>query len=218
MTELEYNSTRPDLALPEYGRNVQKMVSFCKSVEEREERNKVAQAIIKVMGQLNPHLRDVEDYTHKLWDHLYIMSNFELDVDSPYPIPKKETFQSKPEPIPYPSGRPKYGHYGKSVQELINKACEIEDPAEKKYLINLIVNLMKRFYLTWNRDSVRDEVILEHVNELSEGKINLTLEDVSFTSTSDIISSNRKPKRKMSNKNGGRNSKGKNQSRHRRRY
>ena len=214
MTDLEYNSTRPDLSLPEYGRNVQKMVNFCKTVEDREERNKVAIAIINLMGQLNPHLRDVEDYTHKLWDHLYIMADFDLDVDSPYPVPARETFQEKPERIPYPSGRPKYGHYGKAVQELIKKASEIEDPEEKKYLVNLIANLMKRFYLTWNRDSVRDEVILAHIEELSDGRIKVNPEEVQFTATSDIISSNRKVKRKMGSKGGPK--KGKNSNRRRR--
>ncbi len=219
MTGLEYNSTRPYLSLPEYGRNVQKMVSFCKGVEDKEERNKVAQAIIKVMGQLNPHLRDIEDYTHKLWDHLYIMADFDLDVDSPYPIPQKETFQEKPARIAYPTGRPKYGHYGKAVQELIKKATDMEDPAEKKYLVNLIANLMKRFYLTWNRDSVRDEVILGHILELSDGKLQVAPEDVTFAATADIVSSNRRPKRKMGSKGGSKKgSKGKNHSRQRRRY
>ncbi|NND77476.1 MAG: DUF4290 domain-containing protein [Flavobacteriales bacterium] len=220
MTNLEYNSTRPDLSLPEYGRNVQRMVNFCMTVEDKGERNKVAQAIIKVMGQLNPHLRDVEDYTHKLWDHLYIMSDFQLDVDSPYPIPERETFQEKPARIPYPSGRPKYGHYGKAVQGLIKKATEIKDPEEKKYLINLIVNLMKRFYLTWNRDSVRDEVIIAHVNELSDGKLNVILDDVVITATSDIVIQNKKPKRKGSkgSKSGPKGSKGKRNDRQRRRY
>ncbi|MEM7162259.1 MAG: DUF4290 domain-containing protein [Bacteroidota bacterium] len=214
MTDLEYNSTRPHLSLPEYGRNVQKMVNFCKTVEDREERNKVASAIINLMGQLNPHLRDVEDYTHKLWDHLYIMADFDLDVESPYPVPARETFQERPERIPYPAGRPKYGHYGKAVQDLIKKACEIENPDEKKYLVNLIANLMKRFYLTWNRDSVRDEVILAHIEELSDGKLKVSPEEVQFAATSDIISSNRKVKRKMGSKGGSK--KGKNSNRRRR--
>ena len=221
MENLEYNSTRTDLSLPEYGRNVQRMVNFCMTVEDKEERNKVAQAIIKVMGQLNPHLRDAEDYTHKLWDHLYIMSDFQLDVESPYPIPERETFQEKPQRIPYPSGRPKYGHYGKAVQGLIEKASEIEDEEEKKYLVNLIANLMKRFYLTWNTDSVRDEIIIRHIDELSEGKLKVNIEDVKFTATSDIISQNKKPKRKnpkgsKSGHKGG--SKGKRYDRPRRKY
>lgn len=223
MIDLEYNSTRPDLSLPEYGRNVQKMINFCMTVEDKEERNKVAQAIIKVMGQLNPHLRDVDDYAHKLWDHIYIMSDFKLDVESPYPIPKKETFQEKPKSIPYPSGKPKYGHYGKAVQGLIKKASEIEDLEERKYLVNLIANLMKRFYLTWNRDSVRDEVILGHIEELSDGKLKISEEDVTLTSTSEILSQNKKVVRKSSKGSKGpkgskTGSKGKRNDRQRRRY
>ena len=220
MIDLEYNSTRPDLSLPEYGRNVQRMINFCMTVEDKEERNKVAQAIIKVMGQLNPHLRDVDDYTHKLWDHLYIMSDFKLDVESPYPIPIRETFEEKPKQIPYPSGRPKYGHYGKAVQGLIQKATEIEDPEEKKYLVNLIANLMKRFYLTWNRDSVNDEVILGHITELSDGKLTVSLDDVSLMSTSEILSQNKKATKKVSKGSKGfkGGQKGKRNDRQRRKY
>lgn len=214
MSELEYNSTRPFMLLPEYGRNVQKMVDYCVSVDDREERNKVANAIIKVMGQLNPHLRDFEDYNHKLWDHLYIMSEFKLDVDGPYEKPAPETFQEKPKRVAYPSGRIKYGHYGKTVEELIEKATLIEDPEEKKYLVNVIVNLMKRFYLTWNRDSVRDEVILKNLKELSDGKLDVKLEDVKIVATADIVSANKRTKRK-NGKNGKGGKKGPRQRRKR---
>ena len=196
MSELEYNSTRPLMLLPEYGRNVQKMVDYCLSVEDKEEQNKVANAIIKVMGQLNPHLRDIEDYNHKLWDHLYIMCDFKLDLDGPYDKPEPETFKEKPEKVNYPKGRIKYGHYGKTIEELIEKATEIKDEDERKYLVNMIVNLMKRFYLTWNRDSVKDEVILENLKELSGGKIDVKLEDVKITATSEIVSANKRTKRK----------------------
>ena len=214
MSELEYNSTRPLMLLPEYGRNVQKMVDYCVSVKDRDERNKVANAIIKVMGQLNPHLRDIEDYNHKLWDHLYIMSDFKLDVDGPYEKPEPETFQEKPQKVSYPKGRIKYGHYGKTVEELIDKATEIKDAEEQKYLVNVIVNLMKRFYLTWNRDSVRDEVILENLKELSDGKLIYAVEDLKITATSDIVSANKRAKRK-NGKNGKGGKKGSRQRRKR---
>ncbi len=170
---LEYNSTRDHLIIPEYGRHIQKMVKYCAEIPDRDERNKVAHAIINVMGQLFPHLRDVEDYKHKLWDHLHIMSSFELDVDSPYPTPKPEQFTERPENVPYPKGDIKYGHYGKTVQDLIKAAGNMEPGEERQALILVTVNLMKRCYLNWNRDTVSDETILKHLHELSDGKLSL---------------------------------------------
>lgn len=168
----DYNTVRGHLNMPEYGRNVQKMVEYCMSIKDREERNKVAQAIIVVMGQLNPQLRDVEDFKHKLWTHLFVVSDFKLDVDSPYPIPSKEEFIEKPKRVSYPRKNIKFGHYGKTVELLIAKAVEYPDGEEKSALILAIANLMKRSYLTWNRDTVTDDVILQQLNELSAGKIN----------------------------------------------
>jgi len=174
----DYNTVRGHLNMPEYGRNVQKMVEYCMSITEREERNKVAQAIIVVMGQLNPQLRDVEDFKHKLWTHLFVISDFKLDVDSPYPIPSKEEFIEKPKRVAYPRKNIRFGHYGKTVELLIAKAVEYPDGEEKSALILAIANLMKRSYLTWNRDTVTDDVILQQLTELSGGKIkteNITL-------------------------------------------
>jgi hypothetical protein len=170
---MEYNSQRPDLIIPEYGRNIQNMVDHIKTLESRDERNKAVQSVIKIMGQLFPHLRDIEDYNHKLWDHLHIMSNFELDVDCPYPKPEPETFQSKPRVMKYPQGDIRYGHYGKIVQLLIDELSK-EEPGEKleAQIIDL-ANLMKRTYLAWNRDTVKDEVIAKQLEELSGGKLKL---------------------------------------------
>lgn len=176
---LEYNSQREHLVMPEYGRNVQRMIEYCMTVEDRDQRNKVAQSIITVMGQLNPHLRDVEDYRHKLWTHLFVISGFQLDVDSPYPKPTPETFVEKPQQLIYPRKNIKFGHYGKSVELLIAKAKEYPEGEEKMALIMMIANLMKRSYLAWNRDSVTDEVILEHLEMLSDGAIKL--KDVSLS-------------------------------------
>ncbi|NNK81058.1 MAG: DUF4290 domain-containing protein, partial [Flavobacteriales bacterium] len=184
--DLEYNTGRPDLVLPEHGRNVKKMINFALTVEDKEERNKVVNAIIKIMGQLNPQLRDVEDYNHKLWDHLFILSDFKLDVDSPYPIPTKETFDTKPEQVPYPSGKIRYGHYGKTIQNMIESIPSIEKEEDKKAAINATANLMKRFYLTWNRDSVEDETIVKQLNELAKDKFTVKLEDIELKEHKDV--------------------------------
>ena len=170
---MEYNTSLPHMIIPEYGRNIQKMIDFAISVEDREERNRVAQAIINVMGQLNPHLRDVTDFKHKLWDHIFIISDFKLDVDSPYPKPTRETFQTKPDKVSYPSNDIRYKHYGKTVERIIAKAKDFKEGDEKNALVEQIANLMKRSYLTWNRDSVNDEVILKHLDELSKGELKL---------------------------------------------
>ncbi len=170
---MEYNSQRKHMMIPEYGRNVQRMVEFCMTVKNREERNRVARAIISVMGQLNPHLRDVTDFKHKLWDHLFIISEFKLDVDSPYPIPNAETFQTKPDKVNYPDNKIKYRHYGKILEQIIKKAVEFEKGPEKDALTLAIANSMKKAYLIWNRDSVTDDVILEQLAELSKGKLKL---------------------------------------------
>ncbi|MES2138974.1 MAG: DUF4290 domain-containing protein [Bacteroidota bacterium] len=170
---MDYNTSLPHMIIPEYGRNIQKMIDFAISVENRDERNRVAQAIIIVMGQLNPHLRDVTDFKHKLWDHIFIISDFKLDVDSPYPKPTRETFQTKPDRVAYPSNDIRYKHYGKTVERIISKAREYAEGEEKNALVEQIANLMKRSYLSWNRDSVNDEVILKQLNELSKGELKL---------------------------------------------
>ncbi len=187
---MEYNTQQPQLKLSEYGRHIQKMVEYCTKIKNKEERNTCANAIIAVMGQLNPQLRDVPDFKHKLWDHLFIMSDFKLDVESPYPKPSPETFQTKPDRMSYPTYDIKYKHYGKIVEALIEKGCEMKDAEMKKYYIELLANLMKRHYLNWNRDSVNDEVIVQHLKELSKGKLKLE-EGFVFKATHDILGKQR---------------------------
>ena len=184
--EMTYNSERTDLIIPEYGRSIHNMVNFALSVSDREERNKVAQAIISVMGQLFPYLRDIEDFNHKLWDHLHIMANFQLDVDSPYPKPEAETFASKPDLIAYPSSRIRFGHYGKIVQEMIAKASDMEDGEEKTAFTAAIANLMKKHYVMYNRSSVEDKVIVQQIGELSNGKLSVD-ESIELISAQEII-------------------------------
>ena len=196
----DYNTRRPEMVIPEYGRNIQKMVEYAISVENREERNKIANAIISVMGQLNPHLRDITDFKHKLWDHLFIISDFKLDVDSPYPIPDKETLFKKPEKMDYPQKKIRFKHYGKAIEDLINVAITFDEGDEKKALVVTIANLMKKNYLSFNRDSVDDSLIFSDIQQLSNNKLTL---DPSFqlTSTNDILAITKKKKNNNNSKN-----------------
>lgn len=162
------------MALPEYGRNVQKMVDHIKTLADRDERNRAAKTIIQIMGNLNPHLRDEGDFKHKLWDHLSLIANFELDIDSPYPTPEKEKLFEKPNQIPYQQEDIKYLHYGRIIELMIDAAGELEDGEEKEYLTTLIVNQMKKSYVTWNRSQVADEVIISDLNFLSGGRLKVT--------------------------------------------
>jgi hypothetical protein len=168
-----YNSNRPDLTIPEYGRHIQKMVQYATTIADREERNKCVRAIISVMGQLFPQLRDIEDYNHKLWDHLQIMSGFTLDVDSPYPAPSKESLAKKPDPVPYPSGNIRFGHYGRYIERMIDKCSDMEDGEPKEAFKISIANVMKYNSINWNRNHVTDDVIFNDLKMLSKGKLQI---------------------------------------------
>lgn len=170
----DYNTQRKRMALPEYGRNVQKMVDHIKTIEDRSERNRAAKTIIQIMGNLNPHLRDVGDFKHKLWDHLSLIADFELDIDSPYPVPEPSKFVEKPKPVPYKQKDIRFLHYGRIIELMIDSASEMEDGEEKEHLTNLIVNQMKKSYITWNRSQVADEVIIANLKLLSGGRLKMT--------------------------------------------
>ena len=180
---MEYNTTREKLILPEYGRNVQNMISHAMDIKDREERNRATQAIIEVMGQLNPHLRDVDDYRHKLWTHLFLMSDFKLDVDSPYETPKPEVLNERPDQMSYPSGKIKFGHYGKYTEQLLKKATEMDDPEVKDSFKMAMANFMKKQYLVHNNGAVENHVIAENLNELSNG-------DLSIENPDELVSTN----------------------------
>ncbi|WP_462266137.1 DUF4290 domain-containing protein [Mucilaginibacter sp.] len=169
----DYNSTRGKLILSEYGRNVQNMVAYIVKLPTREERNRYAQVVIDLMGFLNPHLRDVADFKHKLWDHLYIISNYSIDVDAPYPKPEPEVLAAKPDPLKYPHQRIRYKHYGKTIELMMEKAKSIEEPVRKQHMIQSIANFMKMAYVQWNKDSVTDESIIADLHELSKGELKL---------------------------------------------
>ena len=185
---LEYNSDREDLIIPEYGRHIHKMVNQAIECNNKDERNNMAKAIIGVMGNLNPHLRDVPDFQHKLWDQLFIMSQFQLDVDSPYPKPSKEIFEQKPEKLNYPQNHPKYRFYGNNIKKMIDVAVSWEDGEMKSQLVYVIANHMKKCFLNWNKDTVEDTVIYEHLFELSKGKISLDSSSPALSDSKDLIS------------------------------
>ena len=185
--DLEYNSERTNLIIPEYGRHIQKLVDNCMTLETKEERNKMALAIIDVMGNLQPHLRDVPDFKHKLWDQLFIMSKFELDVAAPYEKPLKEELQAKPEPLAYPRSASKYRFYGNNIQTMIDTALTWEEGDAREALYFAIGNHMKKCYLNWNKDTVEDLVIFNHLKELSLGKIDLESLGEALSDPKDLI-------------------------------
>ncbi len=168
---MEYNSGRSRLIIPEYGRHIQKLIDYAVSLEDREERNKIAKAIVNVMGQLNPHLRDITDFKHKLWDHLFIISDFRLDVDSPYDKPSALTYKVKPRQVPYPSHDIRWRHYGTIIEQMIKEISAMEDGAAKEQIVLNLANFMKMLYVNWNKDTVSDEMIFEHLRVLSQGKL-----------------------------------------------
>lgn len=184
--EMEYNTARELMQIPEYGRNIQKMIEFAKTIEDKDERNQAAKSIIKVMGQVNPALKNQEGLTHKIWDHMFIISGFDFDVDSPFPKPLKEDFELGPDQIPYPETEMRFRHYGRVILAMIEKVSAVEDDAERVKMGEALANIMKRAYLNWNRDSVEDRVIKKDLKELSNGKIEVPVE-VELAASKDLI-------------------------------
>lgn len=174
---MEYNTEREKIELLEYGRHVQRIVEKCLAVEDRDKRNQMARELIELMGQLNPALRNVEDFRHKLWDHLFIMSDFKLDADSPYPKTTRALVEKKPEPLPYPQGKIKHRHYGKKVDLLVAKAIQEEDPEKRQAFAQTIGNYMKLVYLNWTKENTNDDIIKNDLRILSDDKLRLGLED-----------------------------------------
>lgn len=192
---MDYNSQRKKLPLTEYGRNIQNMVEFLLTIEDREKRNTHAQTVIDVMGNLYPYLRDVAEFKHKLWDHLAIMSDFKLDIDYPYDLPSRDILNEKPRIVPYNQHHIRYKHYGRTMELMIKKAAELESE-EKEVLIELLANHMKKSYLAWNKDAVEDKKIFKDFDELAKGRININKE-LQLAQTKNLIS---RPKKKQKNK------------------
>ncbi len=198
--QLEYNTERERLIIPEYGRHLQKMVNQLRAIEDREEQNKVAKSIIAVMGNLQPHLRDVPDFQHKLWDQLFIVAEFDLDVDSPYETPSKEKLEERPEPLGYPQNYPKYRFYGNNIKRMIDQAIQWEKGDKRDALEFAIANHMKKCFLNWNKDTVDDDVIFKHLFELSEGQINMAKKEEDLRDANRLVHT-RKTGKSNSNSN-----------------
>ncbi len=194
---LEYNSQQKQLLLPEYGRNVQQMVDHCLTIEDREERTRCAYTIVNIMSSLVPHLREIDDFKHKLWDHLAIMSDFKLDIDYPCEIVRKESLETLPERIPYSNSDIKLRHYGKFTEEMLKKAQEMPEGEERDALVDLLANYMKRSYLTWNKDNVEDEKIWQDIRDYTHGIIHT---DTPLMRAKDLRESNPQQGKQNNNK------------------
>ncbi|GHV07653.1 hypothetical protein FACS1894160_0590 [Bacteroidia bacterium] len=197
---MQYNTQKRRLALPEYGRNIQNMVDYCISIPDRKERTRCANTIINIMGNMFPHLRDVNDFKHILWDHLAVMSNFALDIDYPYEVLKQEDLYIRPPRLPYLQGKITYKHYGKNLEQMIKKATLYEKGEEKEYLIGMLANQMKKFFLTWNKEVVDDRKIFKDLEDLSGGKIIRDEDSHKLTESKEILSKKNKNLTRRQNK------------------
>jgi len=197
---MEYPTLEGKLIMPEYGRNIQQMIAHALTIEDREERTRCVKTIINIMGNMFPYLRDVNDFKHKLWDHVAIMSDFKLDIDFPYEIVQEENLYTRPETIPYKNSRIRYMHYGRTLEEMIEKVGEYPEGDEKNELIRLIANQMKKCFLTWNKEVVDDRKIFDDLRELSHGKIDVTSDFLKLVESRDVLNghkrSNKPPRRK----------------------
>ncbi len=205
-TGMEYNTEQPVMDIAEYGRNVHRMIDYCLTLTDREERTKCAKSIVRVMAILNPSLKDYADYEHKLWDHLHIIANYKLDVDCPYPKPDPSIKEEKPEPVKYPQSDIKFRHYGKILEDLIQKAMAEPDDKNREIFTEQLAQLMKRHYLNWNRDSVNDQLIVEQLESLSKGKLKVS-EAFRFLHTSEILPKNAIPQNQMHHRENQKNKK-----------
>ncbi|MEC9065547.1 MAG: DUF4290 domain-containing protein [Bacteroidota bacterium] len=202
--KLEYNTSREEMIIPEYGRHIQKMINYASSRKTKDDRNKLAKAIISIMGNLQPHLRDVPDFQHKLWDQLFIMSDFKLDADSPFEKPSKEVLDAKPDPLSYPQSYPKYRFYGNNIKIMIDEAVKWDKGEMKEALIYTIANHMKKCFLNWNKDNVEDAVIFDHLFELSDGKIDIRKSDEELLDSSVLMRPKKKFNKRSNNKKNNR--------------
>lgn len=199
--QLEYNTERSDVRLKEYGRNIQKLVSHIKTIEDKEKRSAYAQTLTDLMRQINPNVKDSQDYDQKVWDDLYIISNFDMDIEAPFPMPEKSAIGKKPAAMPYKNSKIKYMHYGRSVQIMIDQAIQMEDPETKESAVIHIGRLMKTFYNTWNKDNIDEAIILKQIEELSGGKLTIDIEKVKEHG---LFNNNIKERRHSGNNNNNR--------------
>ncbi|PSL49029.1 uncharacterized protein DUF4290 [Chitinophaga niastensis] len=201
---MEYNTTRNYLIMKEYGRNIQKMVEFLVTIEDDEERQRNAMAVIELMGTLNPHLRNVEDFRHKLWDHIFNISGFALKVESPYPIPTIEKLRAKPDRLPYPKKYPRNRHFGKNLEMIIDKAVHEDNPEKKEGFTQCIGNYMKLAYTNWHKESVHDDAIKAELLSITDNQLEYhpghtshVASPVSFGPSGNVGGEQFRPKRKF---------------------
>ncbi len=203
----EYNTDRSKLILKEYGRNVQNLAEYINTIEDRTKKNQYAHTLIELMRQLNPSVKDDQEITQKLWDDLFIMTEFRLDVDSPYPKPEPDVLFKKPKKLDYNTDPVEFKLYGKNIEKLIDKASAIEDEEEQKGAIIYLGKLMKNFYMSWNRENIEDEVIIRHLKEMSGNKLDMPIEEIKKNNLFDInFSKPRSSNNNNSNSNKGRRS------------
>ncbi len=188
---MEYNTARNQLILPEYGRHVQKMVEYATTLSDKKDRTKCVNAIIDFMGQMNPHLRDIKEFTHKLWDHLYIMSEFKIDAESPYPIPEIEKLQEKPKKMSYPKNKIKFPFYGAALENMIRFTVAMDKGRQKEIMTGMVANHMKKSYLLFNKHSVSNDTIKLHLDQLSNSKLKIPA-DFEFIRSESVVTRNHK--------------------------
>ena len=186
---MEYPTLQGKLIMPEYGRNIQQMVEHALTIEDREERTRCVKSIVHIMGNLFPYLRDVNDFKHKLWDHVAIMSDFKLDIDYPYEILNEQNLHTRPESIPYKNSRIRYQHYGRTLEEMIEKVAKYPEGEEKDELTRLIANQMKKCFLTWNKEVVDDKKIYDDLREMSKGELSTSEDFFKLVETKNVLHS-----------------------------
>lgn len=206
---MDYNTQREKLLMPEYGRHVQEMINYVKNLPDKEKRNEQIQTVVVVMGTLNPQLRDINDFKHKLWDHVQIISDFEIDIDSPYPTPTKETLATPPNIIPLQKSPIKAAHYGRNIQNMIEVIAVREDDPVKTHMIRTLASYMRQQYLIWNKDSVSEETIFKDIYALSEGRITVPEEVHIGSAVAEIVVPQRNPVLRNNNFRNNGNGKGK---------
>lgn len=206
---MEYNTEREKIVISEYGRNIQVMIRHLMDIEDRKQRTEAAYFIVNVMAQMNPQVKESNDYMHKLWDHLHIIADYKLDVDSPYPVPTPEMQKKKPEHVGYQKNNIRYGHYGQYIYDVVKKVKEMEDGPKKQAILINIANQMKRDYLNWNRDTVNDLLILDDLYKISGEEIALPME-TKLIPTNEILNKTQNQQQNQKKKNNNNNNKKKN--------
>ena len=203
--KLEYNSQREAIILKEYGRNVQKLIEYIRQEGDKEKRTQMAHTLLELIRQLTPSIKDQPENQQRLWDDLFIIADFNLDINSPYPVPERDILFKKPRKVEYPQSRIRYKHYGKNIEKLVKEALKIEGKEEREDAIIYLGKLMKTFYGSWNKETLDDSVILKDIALLSNGELTLEIDKVKDENLFEMLyREKRKPTRPQNNNGGGR--------------